>query len=76
MAVVSYLVYSQDIFDDENNRVITVEKGIIVDDMAYIFQYPANNQSTFPVYLPIIQQMIDSFELTSPTEIKDETIDK
>jgi hypothetical protein len=61
------LVYSQDIIDDEYPRVISAEKGIIVDDMAYIFQYPGNDQSTFPVYLPIVQQMIDSFELTSPT---------
>lgn len=58
------LVYSQDIFDDENNPVITAEKGIIVENIAYIFQYPRNNQSTFPVYLPIIEQMIGSFELT------------
>ena len=58
------LVYSQD--DVGFPLIITAEKGIIVEDMEYIFEYPGNDPDTFPVYLPIIQEMIDSFELTSP----------
>lgn len=57
------LLFSEDVYDDENNRVITLEKGFLVDGRVYIFQYPRNYQGEFQVYLPVIKQMIDSFEL-------------
>ena len=62
------LVYTEDIYNDKDNPVITAERGYIIGDKAYTFQYARNNQSTFASYLPIVEDMINSFELISPTE--------
>lgn len=64
------LIYSEDVYDDENNRLINMEKGYLVDGRAYVFHYPRNNQVTYPEYLPIINQMIDSFELINSSSVR------
>lgn len=62
------LIYTEDIYNDKDNPVITAERGYIIGDKAYTFQYARNNQSTFASYLPIVDDMINSFELIRSTE--------
>ena len=62
------VVYTEDIYNDKDNPVITAERGYIIGDKAYTFQYARNNQSTFASYLPIVDDMINSFELIRSTE--------
>ena len=59
----AYLVEFTYLSDQDNRQVRAIEVGTVIENKAYFVSYYASDDRGFSQFLPVAQQMIESFEL-------------
>jgi hypothetical protein len=73
----AYRLVSTQSIEDVDNSVKAMEVGTITPKKeAYFIAYYGEDNGQYSQYLPIVQKMIDSFEIVSDTAIGEESMER